>query len=102
MKRKSFAVDVSEELPEQFSEQADSFGYTKYRAIEGALRAWMALPPDLQVKLMSNSTPDVRQSITESLLGLAIQAHLDELGPAKEEFLALLKQAKEQAAQKKT
>jgi len=52
MHKKSFNVDVDEELSDGFSAQVDKRGYTKYRAIEGALRAFMSLPPEEQVKWM--------------------------------------------------
>jgi len=53
MHNKSFNVDVNENLSDEFSNQISERGYTKYRAIEGALRAFMALSPAEQVQWMS-------------------------------------------------
>jgi len=50
MHNKSFNVDVNENLSDEFSNQISERGYTKYRAIEGALRAFMALSPAEQVQ----------------------------------------------------
>jgi septation ring formation regulator EzrA len=51
---KSFGIKIDPELSERFSEHVLERGYTKYRAIEAALRAFIALPPEVQVGLMSN------------------------------------------------
>jgi hypothetical protein len=101
MHKKSFSVDVNDELSEKFSAQSDERGYTKYRAIEGALRAFVAMPPELQVSLMSANKKDAYTILVDGLVRAEIAAHLDRLGPAKEEFLALLRQAKAKAARKK-
>jgi len=52
--QKNFNVYVDEKVANAFSEQIDERGYTKYRAVEGALRAFIAIPPEVQVELMSN------------------------------------------------
>lgn len=53
LNKKSFSVDINEKLSEAFSSQVAERGYTKYRAIEGALRAFMSLPAEEQVRLMT-------------------------------------------------
>lgn len=50
--RKAFTVEADEELSKAFSEQVDGRGYTKYRAIEGAIRLWLTLTPHEQVELI--------------------------------------------------
>ena len=46
--RKAFTVETDIELSEKFSSQVLERGYTKYRAIEGALRLWITLSPTEQ------------------------------------------------------
>jgi len=41
--RKAFTVDTNISLSELFTKQALERGFTKYRAIEGAIRCWLAL-----------------------------------------------------------
>ncbi len=101
MYKKPFTVDVDTELSEKFSLQVDERAYTKYRAVEGAIRAFMALEPKLQVQLMNNKIEDVYAMLVRGLVETEIRKHLDELGPAKEKFLALLKQAKEKKSPKR-
>ena len=101
--QKNFNVNVSEKLSDAFSAQVDERGYTKYRAVEGALRAFIALPAELQVQLISNakSESDVYAMLVRGLVETEIAKHLDDLGPAKEKFLALLKQATAKKPRKK-
>ena len=99
--KKSFGAELAEELCDAFSEQIDKRGYKKLRAIEGALKAFMAMPKDLQVTLMSANEHNVHDLLVAGLLDAEIQVHLDKLGPAKKEFVALLKQAKGKASPKK-
>lgn len=68
MHKKTFTVDVDEELSEAFSKQVDERGYTKYRALEGSIRAFMAIPADIQVKLMSNTKKNIAELIQSSSL----------------------------------
>ena len=101
MNKKSFNVDVSDEVSELFTAQTSGRGYTKYKAIEGALRAYMALPREIQVLLNEGNTKDVYAMLVEGLVDREILKRLAELGPAKTEFLALLRQAKGKVSQKK-
>lgn len=61
MHKKTFTVDVDEELSEAFSAQVDERGYTKYRALEGAIRAFIVIPAEIQVKLMSNTKENIAE-----------------------------------------
>ena len=54
--RKAFTVEANEELSKRFSEQVEERGYTKYRAIEGAIRMWLTLTPHEQVELIKGKT----------------------------------------------
>jgi len=99
--KKSFNVDVDSALSDAFSAQVDERGYTKYRAIEGALRAYMAMPTELQVRLISaTSTDDIYTMLVELLLEAEILHRLDGLGPAKAQFLEMLSTAKARTSQK--
>jgi hypothetical protein len=101
MHKKTFTVDVNDDLSEAFSAQVDERGYTKYRALEGAMRAFVALPAEVQVKLMSNSMKESYDVMVRGLLEAEVSKHLDKLGPAKAKFLALLREAKAQEGRKK-
>jgi len=90
---KNFNVNIDESLAEEFSIHIDARGFTKYRAVEGALRAFMALPAEVQTRLIANQNTDIYSILVRGLVDSEIQKHLDKLGPAKEKFLALLTQA---------
>lgn len=100
MHKKTFNVDIDDQLSEQFSNQIEERGFTKYRAIEAAIRAFLVLPSEVQVALMSNAA-DAYSILLRGLVEVEIQKHLDDLGPAKEKFLALLRQAKAKGPRKK-
>ena len=51
--KKNFNVNVDLEIAESFDEQTAAKGYTKYRAVEGALRLWLTSSPEQQVKVMN-------------------------------------------------
>lgn len=53
--QKNFNVNIDETLSDAFSAQVEQRGYTKYRAIEGALRGFMALSAENQVRLISGN-----------------------------------------------
>lgn len=91
--QKNFNVNVDAKLSDVFSEQAEQRGYTKYRAVEGALRAFIVLPPELQVKLIAGTDKDLYTTLVQGLVDAEIQKHLARLVPAKEKLLSLLKQA---------
>jgi len=59
-KRKAFTVDADEFLSEKFSKQVLDRGYTKYRAIEGAMRLWLNLPTEMQATLIENPDLDMK------------------------------------------
>ena len=71
--QKNFSVNVNEALSDEFSAQVDDRGYTKYRAIEGALRAFMVLSPDEQVKLMSASNSKSSETTPKNSLHKALE-----------------------------
>jgi len=100
MSQKSFGVSIEEKLADEFTEWLAKHGVVKYRAIEGALRAFMVLPPELRNKLITNDVTDVYSLLVEGLVDQEIQKHLEKLGPAKNEFLRLLKQAIKKTSQK--
>ena len=65
--RKAFTVEANEELSKEFEKQRLARGYTKYRAIEGALRLWLTLSPLEQVKwIEGNPKPVFSDDPTEN------------------------------------
>jgi len=61
--QKNFNVYVDEIVADDFSDYIDKSGYTKYRAVEAALRAFMSIPPEAQVALMSNNADPRKRPI---------------------------------------
>ena len=100
MAKVPFNQDIDEELKTKFDELVTKRGYTKYRAVEASIRAFLVMPGDAQAQLMSNDC-DSYEVIVNALLSAEIQKHLAEVGPTATRFLALLKQAKERDARKK-
>ena len=102
VQKRSFNVDVGEKLSDAFSAQVNDRGYTKYRAIEGALRAFMALPAELQVQLMSNDIQDVSKVLVEHLLDAETLKFLESLSPKSRQMtLEKLKEARAEVSRKK-
>ena len=102
MHKKSFNVDIDDKLSDRFSAQVEERGYTKYRAIEGALRAFIAMPAELQVQLMGNQISDVLQLMKEKLLDADLIQRLEKLTPDQRDQLVLLaKKGAKIASQKK-
>ena len=88
-----FNQDIDEKTGQEFSAQAEERGYTKYRAVEGALRAFMALPSEVQVRLMSTNETDAYAILLHGLVDAELAKEIESLGPSKKEFLALVRQA---------
>ena len=101
MHKKSFNVDVDDVLSEAFSAHVDKSGYTKYRAVEGALRAFMAIPPEAQVALMSNSD-NPKDILIKTFDDISLEEGLKELTPTQRvQILALAKEAAKTLSRKK-
>jgi len=99
--QKNFSVNIGEKLCDEFSEHVDKSGYTKYRAIEGALRAFMAIPPEAQVALMSNSD-DPKEILVSTFGDISLEEGLKELNSAqRNQILALAKEAAKTLSRKK-
>lgn len=92
MHKNSFNVDVDDVLSESFSTLCDERGYTKYRAIEGALRAFIALPDELQVALMKSQNSDVYELLVHNLRDIELHKILQALTP--EQRMVLIESAK--------
>lgn len=88
MHRKAFNVDIDDTLSDDFARQTLSRGYTKYRAIEGALRAFLALPPDIQVALMETESSDIVQLLKEKLLDSDLEERLVGLSLVQKQKIA--------------
>ena len=68
-------------------------GYTQYRAVEGAIRAFIALPDELQVALMKGNNQNVYKLLIHSLRDIELTKNLQALSP--EQRLVLIESAKE-------
>ena len=56
---KNISAFITPEVSEQFKQQCESRGFTKYRAVEGALRLWVTLDPIKQLELIEGRTTPV-------------------------------------------
>lgn len=103
MVKKILSAELTEDVLDAFATYVYEHGYVKYRCLEAAMKAFMALPANVQSQLMKEACPQekVRRIITEALLNLEIQKEIDSLGPARAEFLNLLLQAKAKVYRKK-
>jgi len=101
MNKKAFNVDVNLEVAEKFSGQVEDRGYTKYRAVEAALRAFIALPEEAQVKLMSNEMePEI--VLIDTFREKALEYDLSKLSPAQRvKVISLAKEAAKSVSRKK-
>jgi len=91
--QKNFNVNVDEKIADKFSEQIELRGYTKYRAIEGAMKAFTALPDQLQVALMKSTNQDTYKLLVHGLRDIELIKGLQALTP--EQRLILIESAKE-------
>lgn len=89
----NFNVNVDEKIAEMFSTICDERGYTKYRAIEGALRAFISLPDELQVSLMKSTNQDAYKLLVQGLRDIELIKGLQDLTP--EQRLILIESSKE-------
>ncbi len=96
---KSFTVDVPVEVSEAFSEHVDQQGYTKWRAVMGALKAYMVLPPEAQVFVNNPNTTvkQVQKMIAQCYEDKVLLELLGKLPPEQQAFL--MEAAKKTAAQ---
>jgi len=77
--KKAWNHEIDEKLVEEFNELASLLTAPKYKIIEAMIRAFQALPEDLQVKLMS-ARPETREPALRLLASLAasqLQAQSD-------------------------
>lgn len=89
----NFNVNVDENIASLFSEQIDEKGYTKYRAIEGALKAFISLPDQVQVALMKANNPDFHNIIYQNLRDIELTKILKAL--TNEQRMVLVEASKE-------
>lgn len=82
-----------EKVFNDFDKHTQQRGLIKYRAVEAALTAFMALPPDAQMALMSN-TVNPEEILKKTFSDLALQQDLAKLSPARRtQILELARQA---------
>lgn len=87
MHEKSFNVDVPPEVSQAFTDHIDGSGYTKWKAIMGALKVYMLLPADVQVcaNNPSKMSDDVRATMDRVYEDRFRLKFLDTLTPSKED-----------------
>jgi hypothetical protein len=56
---KNISAFINSEVSEKFKKQCEARGFTKYRAVEGALRLWLTLTPTEQVGLIEGKVKPV-------------------------------------------
>jgi len=99
--KKSFGIEIESQLSDDFQKHCDESGYKKYRAIEGALRAFMVIPPKAQKALMSN-TKDARGLMIKTFADIALEEDLQQVSPnQRNQILALAREAAKALSRKK-
>jgi len=84
-----------------FTNLVEVNGYTQYRAVEGALRAFMVIPPEAQVALMSNNAK-AEDILLNTFRDLGLQVDLQKLSPAQRtQILTIAKEAAKTLSRKK-
>jgi hypothetical protein len=90
-RKDGYSVEVKAEYGQVFGDQCDKRGYIKWRAVGGALRIWLTLPPEVQTALMAGQDP--AKLLPTYYKDKGIRQFLDSLGPVgKEEFLEAAKE----------
>lgn len=101
MHKKSFSVDVDDELSKSFSKQVEDRGYTKYRALEAAIRAFLAIPSEAQVSLIENKI-SAKDILLNAFRDMGLEADLQKLPPAQRaQILTIAKEAAKKVSRKK-
>jgi len=90
---KNITAYINPKVAEAFSEQCEKIGYQKYRAIEGAIKAFISLPDELQVALMKSSNQDTYKLLVQGLRDIELIKGLQALTP--EQRLILIESSKE-------
>ena len=90
---KNITAYIDPKVAEDFSKQCEKIGYQKYRAIEGALKAFISLPEELQVAMMKNTNQDTYKLLVHGLRDIELIKGLQALTP--EQRLILIESSKE-------
>jgi hypothetical protein len=91
-----------QKVADKFLRHCEERRYLKFGAIEGSLRVFMALPPEIQVCVMSaNGCNDIYQCLVKGLLDVELRKELEKLGPRKEEFVRIAKEIHKKFPRKK-
>lgn len=90
---KNITAYINPKIAEAFSAQCEKIGYQKYRAIEGAIRAFICLPDEIQVALMKSDNRDVYKMLIQNLRDIELTKGLQALTP--EQRLILIESSKE-------
>jgi len=76
-----------------FTKLVEENGYTQYRAVEGAIKAFISLPEELQVALMKNTNQDTYKLLVQGLRDIELIKGLQAL--TREQRLILIESSKE-------
>lgn len=90
---KNVSAYIDPKVVEAFSNQTDKKGYIKRKAIEGAIRAFIVLPDELQVALMKSTNQDTYKLLVHGLRDIELIKGLQALTP--EQRLILIESSKE-------
>lgn len=86
---------------DDFTKLVEDNGYTQYRAAEGALRAFIAIPPEAQVALMSNNA-NAQEILLNTFRDMGLQVDLQKLSPTQRtQILTIAKEAAKKVSRKK-
>ena len=89
---KNVSAYVDPKVVEAFSNQTDKKGYIKRKALEGAIKAFIVLPDEIQVALMKSTNCDVYQLLVHGLRDIELTKALQALTP--EQRMVLIESSK--------
>ena len=99
--RKGFGAEIDEKVCAAFDAQMLERKGKKWEKVETSLKIWLSLPETLQAKLLTANQDNIYNVLVNGLVDAEIEAHLEALGPIKNELLRLLREAKVKASRKK-
>ena len=84
-----FTVDVPDDISSAFTEICERLELTKWKAIAGALKAYLSLEEDAQLYLHRTSTTieDAKKLISQSFIQAERKRVLGKLSPEQEAYL---------------
>lgn len=98
------SVDLDAELTELFQTFLRQNGWIQYKVLLAAVRAFIALPSEVCLRVINANSNDLYPILVEGLLGVELRRELDvldSLGLSEKEFLIFLRAVKQRLSEKR-